>query len=350
MYLKSQRLVTRRCEDDEDIGVCVLAVFKSAPMFLASLAAASRKYKSSPSSKAGPSTAAPLSGSLAAAYGYLGQKRRQANQLAARSSKKLQNQRDRREDTRRMHEQIQESGLDAEACDKLVSSLLASPVGRKQVPKTAQILAEEVMSVKEEVAQSLGAVFDKMPERSRFRGSLVHHICSRKGRHFTVEEWEDICQVARGYARKERARADKRVERGAVAHPLFKESMRGFPAAPREATAAVEKEVVVDWARNAMVVRSGTHRETFRLQLHDSDSDSSESESSGDEDGFNGVDADGDELYEVDEIVGEEGEGDELQYLVYWRPRNRWPAPTWQHHSCMVGCEAVLAAWAAKSQ
>ena len=87
-----------------------------------------------------------------------------------------------------MQEHINEAGLDPEACDTLVSRLLASPQGRKQVPKTAQMLDEEVISVKEEVAQALADVFDNMPGRSRFRGSMVHQICSRKGRHFTVGE------------------------------------------------------------------------------------------------------------------------------------------------------------------
>ena len=54
---------------------------------------------------------------------------------------------------------------------------------------------------------------------------------------------------------------------------------------------------------------------------------------SGDENGFIELDEDGDPIFEVDEIVGEQGEGDDLQYLVYmyWSPRNIWPDPTWQH-------------------
>jgi len=43
--------------------------------------------------------------------------------------------------------------------------------------------------------------------------------------------------------------------------------MRGFPSAERESVTNTEIEVILDWTRQQMVVRSGCHRETFRLEI-----------------------------------------------------------------------------------
>lgn len=61
----------------------------------------------------------------------------------------------------------------------------------------------------------------------------------------------------------------------------------------------------------------------------------------------NGVDSDGEPLYEVDEVVDEQGKGDDLEYLVYWKPRSRWSDPTWLHHSNLGLCDRALATFKA---
>jgi hypothetical protein len=186
-----------------------------------------------------------------------------------RKKRKTDQQRARRHEDMRCRKLVQASPVSLAHADALVSSLMASPRGRKMIPRSSTILEGVVRSVKDEVADAMGGVFRRMKKQNRFRGSIVHELCTRSGRHFTVAEWEDICEVASGYTNRERQREKERVERKSTRgrDPLFSESMRGFPAEPRKATAATEKEVVVDWARNAMVVRSGTHRETFRLQI-----------------------------------------------------------------------------------
>ena len=63
----------------------------------------------------------------------------------------------------------------------------------------------------------------------------------------------------------------------------------------------------------------------------------------------NGVDSDGDQYYEVDEIVDERGEGDNLEYLVWWKPRARYTTPTWTHHSNLGACEKAIADYERKS-
>ena len=66
-------------------------------------------------------------------------------------------------------------------------------------------------------------------------------------------------------------------------------------------------------------------------------------ESSSDDD-F-GVNHAGLELYELDEIVGERGKGDDLEFLVYWRPRSKWPDASWHHHSNLRGCKEAIEAF-----
>jgi len=53
----------------------------------------------------------------------------------------------------------------------------------------------------------------------------------------------------------------------------------------------------------------------------------------------------GEPVFEVTEVIDERGEGDDLQYLVYWKPRAVWPAPTWQHYTCLIWCDDVLDAY-----
>jgi len=71
------------------------------------------------------------------------------------------------------------------------------------------------------------------------------------------------------------------------------------------------------------------------------------SSSESDQGSDNGIDSDGDPLYEVDEVVDEQGVGDEMEYLVYWRPRTQWLDPTWLHHSNLGACDRALAAFKA---
>ena len=70
-----------------------------------------------------------------------------------------------------------------------------------------------------------------------------------------------------------------------------------------------------------------TRKRKRRARRNDDDDDDLE------DDGVYGVDHDGDEVYEVDEVVDKRGDGDNVEYLVYWKPRSRWPDATWVHAS-----------------
>ena len=119
---------------------------------------------------------------------FLSQKRK-APQLS-RLEKRNEAQRIRRAEDARFKDLVAQSPVDLAEADDLVSQLLASPRGKKLVPNSTKVLEDEVLSVKQEVANALGGLMNNMPDRSRFRGSIVRSICSRKGSHFSVEEWE----------------------------------------------------------------------------------------------------------------------------------------------------------------
>jgi hypothetical protein len=43
-----------------------------------------------------------------------------------------------------------------------------------------------------------------------------------------------------------------------------------------------------------------------------------------------GVNSDGEQLFEVDSIADSRQVGRHKEYLVYWKPRTKWPDPTWE--------------------
>ena len=50
-------------------------------------------------------------------------------------------------------------------------------------------------------------------------------------------------------------------------------------------------------------------------------------------------------IYEVDEIVGERGEGDEKEYLTFWKPRKKYDTATWTAAGNLSGCQWAVTAF-----
>lgn len=152
------------------------------------------------------------------------------------------------------------------AADKLVSSAMANPKTRHLVPLTSRAVDQTTTTLKDQCAELMRAITAPLPTRTRFRKSLVHQMCNTQGRLFNVKEVEEITGVCEGYVRST-MRKDRQVDRdGTKADPLYSEKISGPSSLKRTTVAAAEEEVILEWARLEMVVRSGTHTETFRLQ------------------------------------------------------------------------------------
>ena len=170
----------------------------------------------------------------------------------------------RRQKCRDLNEIIATQSVDIAEADKLVSKLLVTRPDL--VPQSSRVRDEAVESVKQEVTLAFHNLTKDLPERSRLKRTIVTRLCQIKGRMFTVAEREDICGVAEGYVRKGKHR--RRVQKkDHELDPLYAEKMRGFSSAPRDSVATTEISVILDWTRGEMVVRSGCHRETFRLEV-----------------------------------------------------------------------------------
>jgi len=154
--------------------------------------------------------------------------------------------------------------MDIVEADKLVSKLLVTRPDL--VPESSRVRDEAVESVKQEVTLAFHNLTKDLPERSRLKRTIVTRLCQIQGRMFTVAEREAICGVAEGYVRKGKHR--RRVQKkDHELDPLYAEKMRGFPSAARDSVATTEISVILDWTRGELVVRSGCHRETFRLEV-----------------------------------------------------------------------------------
>ena len=56
-----------------------------------------------------------------------------------------------------------------------------------------------------------------------------------------------------------------------------------------------------------------------------------------------GVNHAGLQIFEVDKIIDERGEGVLKEYLAYWKPRSQWPEPSWWCHTNFNA--AAIKAW-----
>ena len=73
---------------------------------------------------------------------------------------------------------------------------------------------------------------------------------------------------------------------------------------------------------------------------------SDEEASSEDSDGGDfGVNHAGLEIFELDRIIDERGDGVNKEYRAYWKPRSRYPTATWHVAANFVGCEAAIKAF-----
>lgn len=167
---------------------------------------------------------------------------------------------------KRRHEQIrarheaESADVDINKADALISSLLATKEGRKLVPLSAYVLAQAECKVAEEAKNSLQLLVAGLAQRSGMRKTVVTRLCGRNSDCFTISEWERICGVAAGYVRQNKGRIAK-----GASQPLYECKLAGPKTPTRESTSQTERDAIVEWARNNLVVRSGCHRETFRL-------------------------------------------------------------------------------------
>jgi hypothetical protein len=160
---------------------------------------------------------------------------------------------------------VEEADIDVSVADKLVSTLLMTPQGAKMAPLTEAVLQHRLTEVRDEALAAMKELCDPLPERSRFRSDIVSALTtvSRTGA-FTKASVEEACGVCEGYTRFRKVSNTKKGKTSK--NPLYEEKMRGFASGGREAVSALEKELIVEWAREQMMVRSGCHRETFRLE------------------------------------------------------------------------------------
>jgi hypothetical protein len=184
------------------------------------------------------------------------------------------------------------------------------------------------------------------------RGLAIHARSAHRGQVpqgvFVIprspqEEKKDVGDEAGGAGQGKGGRGGRGGRRGGRGGRSGARGRQGPPVnyEDRDSDADESSSDVADLPdRRARPARSRAARGGNLNANYEEKSDSSED--SGDDQGFNGLDEDGDPIYEVDEIVGEQGEGDDLEYLVYWAPRALWPAPSWQHFTCLTDCDEVL--------
>ena len=127
---------------------------------------------------------------------------------------------------------MQNSPFNIAEADEVLSQLLTSPRGSKHIPKLRQIMDNAVISVKEEAKLALMNLTRDLPQRSRFRSTIVTRLCGIRGRCFTVAEMEDICQVTDGYVRK-RSYSKRKNGTSQQLDPLYAEKLRGFKSGDR---------------------------------------------------------------------------------------------------------------------
>lgn len=157
--------------------------------------------------------------------------------------------------------------LDLAEADKIVSRLLAlGPSGASFIPLTAAAAQHVKDQIEREFHARINALAAPLPERSRFRRTIVEKLAAHPD-HLDKSATSqttmmDACGVNPSYMRDRRRKEKTQSERKV---PLYGEKLRGFISADREATSAVERDKIVEWAQTQMSVRSGTHTETFRL-------------------------------------------------------------------------------------
>jgi hypothetical protein len=184
-----------------------------------------------------------------------------------RKEQRREAQRKRRQGKYMAQQAVDESEIDPAAADKLISELLLTPQGAKLAPLTDAVLRKRMDDVRDDALRAMKNLCDPLPARSRFKSDIVGSLVtvSRTGTGvFTKAMVEEACGVHDGYTRGDKR--EKKKSKKPASQPLYEEKMRGFASGSREAVSPLEKELIVEWARSEMMVRSGCHRETFRLE------------------------------------------------------------------------------------
>jgi hypothetical protein len=131
-------------------------------------------------------------------------------------------------------------------------------------------MRREIEKVREDAFGSVVDLTAKLPARSRFRKDIVPVLAKlnyKPSASFNKKELNKACGVTDSYQRVVKHRASKIYYSGAQQSlSLKRSSMHGFISAERESCSQVERDSIVAWARQQLVVKSGCHAEKFRLQ------------------------------------------------------------------------------------
>lgn len=146
----------------------------------------------------------------------------------------------------------------------------------EKLPRCAAVLDNIEAQVAEEALGRISQLTADLPARGRFKSTLVSKLAphaqpglavgpglSLGSKHLSAVAVMEASGVESSYLRGVRRTAAKAPTKQ---HALYEEKMRGFAAPDRIAIHQMEKDMIVNWCKEVMVVRSGDHTETFRLQ------------------------------------------------------------------------------------
>jgi hypothetical protein len=186
-----------------------------------------------------------------------------ASRKKERKKQRAESQKKRRHALAIAEQAVSLADCDQWAADKLIAELLSSPAAAQLAPLSTAVLQDHIGRVKDDYIAGIKRLCDPLPEKSRFKIDIVDAI-AHPSSSFTKKELMQACGVNSAYLRIHKA--EEKRNNKAPSHPLYEEKMRGFASGSREAVSPLEKELIVEWARGEMMVRSGCHRETFRLE------------------------------------------------------------------------------------
>ena len=141
-------------------------------------------------------------------------------------------------------------------CAALITT--ASLAGHKTLTRLAPATAKAIVAINQQSDDRIKLMSSLLPKRSRFRASMVRQLGHNK-----PDAWvSEVFNVDRTY--RKTMFASQSVS---STSPLQIEQMRGpREGLAREAVSPAEISLVCDWAKSKMIVKSGTRRETFKLE------------------------------------------------------------------------------------
>jgi hypothetical protein len=126
---------------------------------------------------------------------------------------------------------------------------------KQVIPQATAALETLKASVKEQLERKIAILSAQLPDRSRFRRTIVNELSEGES-----DAWVNkVFGVGTNYRRQSAART--------ATAPLYDERLAGPPASHRETTHPIEVTGLCAFSKTKMVVKSGTRYETFKLEL-----------------------------------------------------------------------------------